>query len=300
MKDLERMNLLCHIDFSKEEVSEVEGFVAKLKQKYLWEEIQQLAEEVMSVHPCGETLRMNLEKVEKLESEAGIHKYSLDLLLIIECALIFKRDFEEKVTQDDRLSMDIFYDSMKDITYKMHECQKVYGVTGIFVGFWYDGFFDMTRFALGRLQFEMMPLWLSEPVCVAGTRLENGMEAINVHIPSSGPLTSADSKQALAMAAEFFKDRFVGSPVVFVMASWLLDEDLMTLLPEGNIKEFVKHFQVINTNKSDSFDDGWRVFGNDWAKGISYLPRNTRLQKAIADYLQQGGKLGYGYGVMVV
>ncbi len=302
--NLERMDLLNKIGFSPAEITGIELFVAKLEEKQLWTEILHLAKEVMAVHPCGNALRANLEKVEHLESESGIHKYSLDLLLIIECALLLKKDYEQKVLEDERYSMEIFYDSMKDITCKMHECQDVYDVQGIFVGFWYDGFFDMTRFALGRLQFEMMPLWLSKPIVVNGCKLENGMEAINIHIPSSGPLMPLEADVALSKAAEFFKHRFEGRPVVFVMASWLLDEDLMALLPEGNIKNFVEDFQVLNTNKSDYFDDGWRVFGNQWCfekdrwpDVLANLPRNTRLQRAIADYLQRGGRLGYGYGV---
>ena len=302
--NVERIDLLKKLGFSNDEIAKVEDFVTKLKEKQLWGTIQNLANEVMAVHPCGNTLRANLEKVERLELEAGIHKYSLDLLLIIECTLLLKKDFEKEMSKNDKLSREIFYDTMKDITYKVHECQDVYGVLGIFVGFWYDGFFDMTRFALGRLQFEMMPLWLSKPVVLNGYTLENGMEAINMHIPSSGPLTPSEADESLKKAAAFFKERFEDRPVVFVMASWLLDEDLMALLPNGNIKEFVTQFQLVNTNKSDYFDDGWRVFGNAWCfdqaiwrEELANLPRNTRLQRAIADYLQRGGRLGYGYGV---
>ena len=307
---LERITLLEKIGFSQAEIVNIEEFVAKLEEQQCWGEILCLAKEVMSVHPCGNLLRENLEKVESWEAKTGLHKYSLDLLLIIECALLLKKDYEQKLLEDERISMKIFYDSMKDITYKMHECQNVYDVQGIFVGFWYDGFFDMTRFALGRLQFEMMPLWLSEPVVVNGCKLENGMRAVNMHIPSCGPLMPKEADESLAFAASFFKENFrdhlVERPVVFVMASWLLDEDLMELLPEGNIKNFVTKFQVLNTNKSNYFDDGWRVFGRKWCfdeekwrDEVGNLPRNTRLQRAIVDYLQRGGSIGYGYGVRI-
>ena len=302
----ERINLLNRIGFGEDEISQIEVFVKRLEEKQLWEVVQNLAKEVMSVHPCGTVLNQNLAKVETLEKESGIHKYSLDLLLIIECTLLLKNDYEQKFLEDGRYTLEIFYETMKDITYKVRECQDVYGVCGIFVGFWYDGFFDMTRFALGRLQFEMMPLWLSSPVVVNGCKLENGMEVINMHIPSCGPLTPKESDESLAMATEFFKEKFLERPVVFVMSSWLLDENLIALLPEGNIKEFVARFSILSTNKLDYFDDGWRVFGNAWCfdrehwrRQIGTLPRNTRLQKAIFDYLQQGGSFGYGYGVIV-
>ena len=303
----QRIGLLNKIGFTSIEIAKVEAFVEQLEEKNLWDSMQKLAFEVMSVHPCGNALRTNLEMVEKLELEAGIHRYSLDLLLIIECALVLKKDFEKKALEDCKYTLEIYYDTMKDITYKVHECQDVYGVLGIFVGFWYDGFFDMTRFALGRLQFEIMPLWLSKSVEVNGCTLENGMAAINMHIPSSGPLTPFEADESLRKASEFFKDDFEGRTEVFVMSSWLLDEDLMALLPDGNIREFVTQFQVVNTNKSDYFDDGWRVYGNawrfdriTWRDGVENLPRNTRLQRVIADYLQRGGNFGYGYGVRML
>ena len=305
-KNLERRHLMERIGFSEKEIADVETFVECLKKKGLWKQMQTFAQEIMQVHPCGTVLNRNLENAEKLESESGIHKYSLDLILILECAIILYGDFEKKNLEDDKYTWDIFYDTMKDITYKVHECQEIYGVTGIFVGFWYDGFFDMTRFALGRLQFEMMPLSLSRPVVISDIQLEHGMEAINMHIPSSGPLTREEAEHSLELASEFFKENFDGDRRVFVMSSWLLDEDLISVLPEGNVKDFTSRFQVLTTNKSNYFDDGWRVFGSSWCfdreswrECISNIPRTTRLQKAIADYLQQGGNLGYGYGVIV-
>lgn len=52
--------------------------------------------------------------------------------------------------------------------------------------------------------------------------------------------------------------------------------------------------------KSDEiFPDGWRVFGAEWKKKPEELPRKTGLQRAIADYLQQGGRLGSGYGIFI-
>ena len=130
----ERIDLLKNIGFLDHEISQVEAFVKCLKEKQLWAEVKNLACEVMSVHPCGTMLNKNLAKVEMLEKESGICKYSLDLLLIIECTLLLKKDYEKKILEDDRYSLELFYDTMKDITYKLHECQKVYGVCGIFVG----------------------------------------------------------------------------------------------------------------------------------------------------------------------
>ena len=53
--------------------------------------------------------------------------------------------------------MDVFDKSLEDMKWKMLECYEIHGVYGNFVGHWYDGFFNLTRFGLGRLQFELRP-----------------------------------------------------------------------------------------------------------------------------------------------
>ncbi len=55
----------------------------------------------------------------------------------------------------------------------------------------------------------------------------------------------------------------------------------------------------MSVEKGETFSDGWRVFGPEWEKDPADLPRTTRLQTAIADYLQGGGKLGAGYGIFL-
>ena len=54
----------------------------------------------------------------------------------------------------------------------------------------------------------------------------------------------------------------------------------MKLLPEGNTREFVKRFTVLQVNKSDVFEDGWRVFTNEWTEEFEKLPGRTKLQKS--------------------
>ncbi len=291
----EMQDLMLQIGFSELEIEEVKGFVTQLKAKDLWKNVEQWAEELMSVHPCGRKLEELLnQKSFAIVEKSGLHIYSLQFVMLLQCAVLLKADYERC-----HIDLLLYYDSMKDLTYKMHECQKVYGVTGTFVGWWYGGFFDRTRFALGRLQFEITNLHLKEAIVVDGCRLEPGDEAINIHIPSSGALREEEAEDALVQAAEFFKQSFEGRKTVFVMHSWLLDEDLIAMLPEGNIKKFVERFSVLRTEKFDTFGDGWRVFGAAWETKQTELPRETRLQRAIAAWLEQGGRLGEGYGVFV-
>lgn len=287
-------DLMTKIGFSEEEIQEVVEFVACLKEKNIWKDIEYLAHDIMSAHPCTGNLRKNLALAESWEEKAGVHKYSLDLVLLLQCTLLLKQDYIKK-----GMPLDLYYESMRDLTYKLQECKEIHGVTGIFVGFWYDGFFDMTRFALGRLQFELLKFPLDQMVKIQDMEVKKGDLLINMHIPSCGPLTREKTDQSFAMAKEFFQNAFEGKNMIFIMESWLLDTDLIALLPEGNIKQFVQRFQICHVEKNATFRDGWRVFGNQWKKSVDQLPRNTRLQKAIADHLQQGGKLGEGYGLLI-
>ena len=205
--------------------------------------------------------------------------------------------------------MEIFTNSLRDLEFKRKECQDVYGVNGIFVGFWYDRFFDISRFALGRLQFELIPYPFEKEYTEKGRTVRKGDTVINVHIPSDGPLRKEDADAAFQMAEDFYRGKLMDGktpdayiseePAAFMMESWLLDPDLMNLLPEGNLKNFVERFTLLTYEKAEQFGDGWRVFQNEWKRTPEELPRRTKLQKAIADYLQKGGKLGEGYGIFV-
>lgn len=121
-----------------------------------------------------------------------------------------------------------------------------------------------------------------------------------MHIPSAGPMKPELLEDAFARAEAFFKDYFPKDYRVFGVESWLIDPDLVQILPEGNMKAYARRFHLIDTEKSDEiFPDGWRVFGAEWKKKPEELPRKTGLQRAIADYLQQGGRLGSGYGIFI-
>lgn len=222
------------------------------------------------------------------EKKLGIHRYTLELLALLEGWKIAWIRYKQQGVDEE-----IIWKSCHDLTCKLMECRSVYGVNGVFVGFWYGRFFHATRYALGRLQFELIPYPLETSYRIGEKEIRKGDIVINIHIPSEGPLTEDAVEDALERARNFFPDQ-----EVFVMDSWLLDPDLMKILPEGNIKKFTDRFQVIHTVKNDTFQDGWRVFGSEWKKEAEALPMKTALQKNIAAYLKDGGSLGEGFGVM--
>lgn len=279
--------------FPADTVSEVLKKENQFKRYGYWNRITDLAGAIMRELPDEKGLAEKLAQTKEWEAELKTHRYTLDLLVLLCCWDILKVRYEEQ-----KLPAALYDDALVDMRCKLLECRDVFGVHGIFVGFWYNRFFDMTRFALGRLQFELETYPYEEEYEENGVCVKKGDTVINIHIPSCGPLTDEAVDESLKRAAKFYKKQFPNGYVVFVMDSWLLDSDLANLLPEGNIKNFVRRFTIVHTTKREKFMDGWRVFGNEWEKEAEYLPRRTKLQKVIADYLLQGGRLGEGYGVM--
>lgn len=288
--------LMRELEFPEDAIRQLLDAQQKLAQGSRGRELDEMAARLMEQAEkggCREELVKQLCCCEQMEQETGIQGYTLDLLFLLRCAEILRVNYRRKGLPDR-----IFLDSMMDLKWKLLECRKIYGVNGVFVGFWYDRFFDMTRFALGRFQFEE-ETFQGGVYQKDGFTVNQGDPVINMHIPSSGPLNPDEAEASLARAAEFYRELFPEGMVPFVMDSWLLDPDLMEMLPQGNIRRFVERFHLVSRKKGEIFSDGWRVFGPEWKKEPAQLPRETRLQTAIADYLQDGGKLGAGYGVFL-
>ena len=93
-----------------------------------------------------------LQKIlEDFDGEEGISKYTFDLLFMIG---ISRRTWE--LYQKRGISREIFHDSMADMHWKLLECHQMYDIWGTFVMHWFPWWFQLKRFALGRLQFELI------------------------------------------------------------------------------------------------------------------------------------------------
>ena len=118
-------------------------------------------------------------KARQAGSTVGVRSYTSELLLFICLSRKLRERYEEK-----GIDLSIWHDSMLDLRYKLDECLAVYGICGSFVAGWFPGFFNLTRFALGRLQFE---LWdLDRDYQKGDISLAKGTKTINMHIPRSG------------------------------------------------------------------------------------------------------------------
>ena len=288
-------DLMVTIQLPEEGIRQLLDAREQLEKEGHWDVIVQTAEQVMTADGELSVLTKTLAETEEREETFGVNRYLLDVLMLFCCWEEVKVRYEKQ-----GLPMDVFDKSLEDMKWKMLECYEIHGVYGNFVGHWYDGFFNLTRFGLGRLQFELRPFEGKEDCEVDGVQIHPGDTVINMHIPSAGPMKPELLDDAFARAEVFFKEHFPKDYTVFGVESWLIDPDLVRILPEGNMKAYADRFHLVAAEKSETiFPDGWRVFGAEWKKKPEELPRKTGLQRAIADYLQQGGKLGSGYGIFV-
>ncbi len=237
----------------------------------------------------------HLDKVVSLGEKFGAHEYTSELFFFMYSAYDLKARYEKEGIDES-----IYWDSMCDLRAKLIECHDVYGIWGSFVASWFRGFFNVSRFALGRLQFEETDFGPENGYEFNGIKVENGESVINIHIPSLGRLPIESVYDALERAYKFYSE-FVRKDgiMVFVCGSWLLYKENKDFYPDGNLMKFINCFDIIESHDSDSFGDCWRVFGKYKDLPANELPQDTSLRKAYAERLMAGKPTGGGFGVIL-
>lgn len=241
-----------------------------------------------------ENINCDFKQVLSLAAKAAplvqLHPYTTELLMSVCLSRRLKAEYEARGIDDE-----IYHNSMLDLRYKLEECKLVKGIIGSFVAFWFDRFFHLTRFALGRLQFEMEKMGYAYEK--GDLTLTPESRVVNVHIPRTGtPLRPADCDEAFAKARAFFADQ-TGDVCVFLCHSWLLfPEHERMLSHESNVYKFMKRFDVFRSGTSRNREDLWRLFDTD-EKRWDKLPADSSLRRAYVKQLREGGQVGWGRGV---
>ena len=234
-----------------------------------------------------------LSRMKMLSENAGIHEYTGSLLIFLCFTKRLREYYKEKGIADE-----IFLASVLDLRYKLDECKCVYGIVGSFVAKWFSGFFDLTRFALGRLQFELVDF--GSEYDKGGVKLAQNTKVINVHIPRTG--TRLDRESALRsyqLAKEFFAPR-LGETIAFVCSSWLLFPRHREMLKEGsNLLAFMNDYDLVSSGEYSSYNEVWRLFDIMYDGDPSHLPADTSLRRAYVDLISRGEKTGWGKGVFI-
>ncbi len=235
-----------------------------------------------------------LTNAEKAGEKAVVHKYSAGLLVF----MCMSKHLKECYIKEG-IDLQIWHDSMLDLKWKLWECKAVKGIWGSFVAWWFPGFFNMTRFALGRLQFDFAKY--GNTYSDEEFDLKPDTQIIGIHIPRTmTPFDKASREDAYARAREFFGPRLNGAPMVFTCYSWLLYPAYRDIIPEkSNTRSFMDDFKIIGQydDKEGEYNDAWRLFDMDQPKDLNEYPENTSLRRAIKKYLIEGGRTGEGLGI---
>lgn len=287
------LSFMDELGFDKEAVESLSADIEKI---YANEEAKALFagavdEYERDIHSNYTELR---EAAKRAGEIVGVHAYSAELLLFI-CFSKHLRELYRLRGISDR----IWFDSMSDLKWKLWECKAVKGVWGSFVAGWFPGFFNLTRFALGRLQFEIVEF--DGEYEKNGKALKKGDKVINVHIPRTlTPLDKKSRDDAYAQAAEFFKNMTDGAPIAFVCSSWLLYPEAEKILPaHSNIRGFMADYDMIRSkvNGEGEYGDMWRLFDMDFTGDLNDYPEDSSLRRAYKKFLLDGNRTGSGYGV---
>lgn len=146
---------------------------------------------------------------------------------------------------------------------------------------------------------------LSEPITLARDEwppvLAPGDCVLDIHIPSGGPMTFEACGESMRLAAEFFARHFPErAPKAFCCESWLLDPQLLDLVPaQSNIARFLNEFYIFPAIPDDAHLR-LNIFGLTALDANGDLPGDTSLQRAALKRMRAGDPLNTSGGGGVI
>lgn len=234
------------------------------------------------------------EALEKLAQEAELPVYTAHLIFLMFCAEGLRNRYRIQ-----GLDESMYWELMGDLKCKLMECHTVYNTWGTFAISWFRRHFLMTLFALGRFQYEKRTFIPEKPYVHNGITVNPGDTVYNFHIPSSGAMPQEARIKSYQKAFHFFTDH-PKDYIVLVCHSWLLYPPYKNVFSAGsNLRGFMSDFAIVQSTTSDTFDDGWRIFGTMDMSQPKALPTQTSLQRSFREWMLNGGKFGNGYGVII-
>lgn len=234
-----------------------------------------------------------LEDTKNLALKQNVCEYTAYMLLLICMVPELHKRYIQKGIEDK-----LFYETMRDLKYKLEECRLVHGKIGTFVPAWYKGFFEMKIFALGRLQFELNHTWFD--CTVDGIHIPKGTKVLSVHIPRTGTkLEHSLVLDSYKQASNFFQDEFDGN-IIFICNSWLLYPWNREILKDGsNLAKFYDDFTIVSSGEYENYSEVWRLFDCIYDGNPDNLPDDSSLRRAYIERIKSGRPIGHGTGVIV-
>lgn len=141
--------------------------------------------------------------------------------------------------------------------------------------------------------------------------LTAGMPTVEIHIPEGPGMTPQACRNSLLEARRFLDTHgqsvtrlmgISGPYAAFTINSWLMDTQFEALLPpQSNIVQFLSQFYIIPVQAQDDAALE-RIFGSKQIDPHSFTPdqQTTSLQRTIAQFMAQGGRLRHACGFVLM
>jgi len=131
--------------------------------------------------------------------------------------------------------------------------------------------------------------------------LSPASQVLAIHIPSGSPLDFDACGASLSRAKRIFRQHFPEkSFAAFTCHSWLLDTTFDELMgPSSNMVRFQREMYLFPRLYRRPKVVEEAIFGRP-LPDLAGLPRETRLQRAVADHLEAGGTLHGGGGCFLL
>ena len=208
-------------------------------------------------------------------------------------ALLYSVEFTYPKYQKAVISDEIYFETMKDIAVWC-ENNNNKGLKNLP---WIKNHLNFELFKLGRLQFQFYKC-NNKLLDYSLFPFDYGEKVVYVHIPQGEKLVYAECVNSLKNAKRFFGEYFPNYDFdYFFCESWLLyGENWQFMNSSSNILQFSTLFDLVY-----SFDDDRqaieRIFGKRQFIKSKYQ-ENTALQRSAKRFMQNGGKLGEGIGIL--
>lgn len=235
----------------------------------------------------------DLMRLDEIAEIVGEHPYIIHLLFYVLCAPKTRQLYIQK-----GISLDIYHTSMLAVKWKMQKTYPLYGVWGSGWGAWFRPFFQLRRFGIGRLEFELFPSMVDYQK--GNVKICKGDPVINVHIPAAGPLDHDAVVESYQRAADFFAATFPTGIIPFQCNSWLLYPPVVEMVPKGNLYAFSNDYEIIAVEDQSEEDDRWRVFHVPETVPVEQYPEETTLQRRLKTWLLSGRTMGCGVGMFLM
>lgn len=192
--------------------------------------------------------------------------------------------------------VDVFYDTMKDISIDCrfyYEKCGIYGISPTPHRWWLTFHLNCLIFRFGRLQFNFKPAPFDFEL--DGRLIKTGEVGLNAHISRFEPLSEEACEASYARAKEFAKAYLDMPDPFFFCSSWLIHPWISEDLPEtSRIVQFQKKYKVLTVTQNENTVID-HVFPAKCEDSHDY-PEENSLQRAAKKRLLEGKPLGLALG----